>query len=80
MAEQSLPSRRDDDVWDRLQWRIHDMLRLENDPLLREALYRQGEVCIREYGDADDGFRNARLRHFQLAYLSSAERGPLALS
>lgn len=79
MAELSLPSRRDDDVWDRLQWRIHELLRLETDPLLREALYRRSETCIREYGDADDSFRAARLRQFQLAYLLSAERGPLSL-
>ena len=70
----------EDDVWDRLQRRMRDLLLLERDPLMREALYRQGEHCIRACGDADIGFRSTRLRHFQLAFLLSAERGGLALS
>ncbi len=70
----------EDDVWDRLQWRMRDMLLLESDPLLREALYRQGEYFIRDCGDADIGCRTIRLRHFQLAFLLSAPRGELALN
>ena len=70
----------EDDVWDRLQWRMRDLLLLERDPLVREVLYRQGEHCIRACSDADTGFRSVRLRHFQLAFLLSAERGGLALS
>lgn len=70
----------EDDVWDHLQWRMRDMLLLESDPLLREALYRQGEHCIRACGDGDTGYRTIRLRQFQLAYLMSAPRGELALN
>lgn len=70
----------EEDAWDRMQWPIHDLLVSERDPLLREALYRQGEKCIQGCGGSAQPHCATRLRHFQVAYLLTSERGAVALS
>lgn len=63
-----------EDIWERVQWQLRDMLVQEDDPLLREALYRHGEHCIRCSGADGERFRERRLKQLQVTYLMAAER------
>ncbi|KRG68037.1 hypothetical protein ABB29_14780 [Pseudoxanthomonas dokdonensis] len=69
----------DDEVSQGWQRRLRELLCGQHDPLLRQALYRRVEQCIREHDDggADHALH---LRQFQLVYLLTAERGAAALS
>lgn len=68
-----------EDPWDQTQFEVREGLLAADDPLLREALYRQGEACIARTAPASAALRDLRLRHLQLTYLLTCRTDDMAL-